>query len=136
MCRGHPPGTSAHIIADCAIPTYFIQIFNIFSSLFEDTKKFKLDTVNFEFGFPQPEFLNSTLNEQFQHIFFSIKMLSLDAHRETRFSLWGKVVYYAKILTRVKNVLLVRRFAHLPWERVDKLVDFLLEQQDMLLLLR
>jgi hypothetical protein len=76
-CPGSIVASTAHIIADCTIPTYFNKVFNTFASVHPKFSGFKLDTVNFKFGFHQPQLVKSDTNEQMQHIFFAIKKLHL-----------------------------------------------------------
>ena len=127
-CPGTIIASSAHIIADCTIPTYFIKVFNAFASVHSKFAGFKLDTVNFEFGFHQPQLVNSDTNEQIQHIFIAIKKIALDAHLDPRFPRWTNLVYYAKILSCVKRILLIRRFAHLNHDISQQFLDFLIDK--------
>jgi hypothetical protein len=126
-CPGRVVASSAHIIADCTIPTYFIKVFNTFSSVHVKLSKFRLDTVNFEFGFHQDKLTTRDTNEQIQHIFFAVKKLALESHLDPRFPRWTLLVYYAKILSCVKRILLVRRFAHLRHDIVHQFLDFLID---------
>ena len=127
-CPGTIIASSAHIIADCTIPTYFIKVFNAFASVHSKFAGFKLDTVNFEFGFHQPQLVNSDTNKQIQHIFIAIEKISLDAHLDPRFPRWTNLVYYAKILSCVKRILLIRRFAHLNHDIIQQFLDFLIDK--------
>jgi hypothetical protein len=127
-CPGTVIASSAHVIADCTIPTYFIRIFNAFASVHAKFVRFKLDTVNFEFGFHQLSFVTSDTNEQMQHILFAVKKIALEAHLDPRFPRWTNLVYYAKILSCVKRILLVRRFAHLSHDIIQNFLDFLIDQ--------
>jgi len=126
-CPGQIVASSAHIIADCTIPTYFIKVFNTFSSVHVKLSKFRLDTVNFEFGFHQDKLTTRDTNEQMQHIFFAVKKLALESHLDPRFPRWTLLVYYAKILSCVKRILLIRRFAHLSHDIVQQFLDFLID---------
>ena len=136
VCPNRVIASSAHIIADCIIPTFFIKIFNSFAPTCPETAKLRLDTVNFEFGFHQPKCVSAEVNEQLQHIFFSIKKLALEAHKEPRLARWTHLVHFAKILTKTRRVAIVRRYAHLPFDTVDRFVDFLINQQEIILLIR
>ena len=126
-CPGSVIASSAHIIADCTIPTYFIKIFNSFASVHVKFAGFKLDTVNFEFGFHQIKLITKDTNEQMQHIFMAVKKVSLESHLDPRFPRWTNLVYYAKILSCVKRILLIRRFAHLNHDIIQQFLDFLID---------
>ena len=126
-CPGSVVASSAHIIADCTIPTYFIKIFNTFASVHVKLARFKLDTVNFEFGFHQNKLTTSDTNKQMQHIFFAVKKIAQESHLDPRFPRWTNLVYYAKILSCVKRTLLIRRFAHLNHDIIQQFLDFLID---------
>lgn len=81
-CPGGPPPSSPHIVADCSIPTFFIDAFNLFASRNPKIAKYKLDPLILEFGFPHPELITSDTNEQLQHIFIAVKLMAFEAQSD------------------------------------------------------
>jgi len=73
-------------------------MFNAFASFHAKFVGFKLDTVNFEFGFHWFSLVTSDTNEQMQHILFAVKKIALEAHMDPGFPRWTNLVYYAKNL--------------------------------------
>ena len=125
----HVLANTSHVVTYCVIPTMFFLIFKLFRPFCRPLSKFQLEPTSFEFSFPMGT-VPRQIEVELQHIFISIKRLSLLSHLEPRFSQWNRTVLYAKILTTAKSVFDVRRFSHQPCKISESLIQYMIDSAD------
>lgn len=129
ICPEQIVANTSHVVADCAIPTFFINIFNKFCKVKAELNKYELTPTRFEFGLPANKILNKEAEMQIQHLFFAVKHFAINAHFEERFNRWTKLIYFAKILNIVKTLSVVRKYAKCRFDIISCFQDFLVNNQ-------